>query len=370
MIKKLLYLTYIPLEDTPKSGSSVRPQKMKEALESLDIEVRTFGGINNNIPLRKNTVTEIKELLKTWQPDACYIEPPSGPMFYCGDVELIKALHRMKIPLSIFYRDAYWKYPEYSAEKKLSISEKLKRFVIKRMQMYQWHVLKNNIDLIYFPSMTMAKEFDCPHKDVLPPGGFVTDAKEKSELSSPLQFIFVGGAARNHGTFLTIDAFEKLNKSGVKGRVFYICPETQWNVLGIDKEQYKDWLEVIHTSGDANLKPYYEKADAALLTAPRTFYRDFAVPVKIFEYISYLKPILVTNCTETARVVKENSAGWVTEDDAERVANKLEELCDHPEEILKVREHMNVARSNNLWLCRAEKVVQDLNEIKQRKNRK
>ena len=363
MINRLLYLTFIPLNSAPTSGSSVRPLKMKEALEGLDIEVRTFGGINNDIPLRKKTNGEIRDLLKTWKPDACYIEPPSGPLFYFGDVELIRQLHRMEIPISLFYRDAYWKYPEYSAERKLSAKDRVKRSIIKQMQMYQWHVFQKNIDLIYFPSVTMAKEFDCPKKDVLPPGGFIPKMNEKRELSNPLQFIFVGGAARNHGTFLTLEAFEKLNESKVKGKLYYICPQEQWCGLGIKKEKYIDWLEVIHVSGDERLKSYYEKTDVALLTAPRSFYRDFAVPVKLFEYISYLKPILVTDCVETARVVEENQVGWVTRDDVGSVAAQLEYLCNHHDEVSRMRDRMTQARENNLWINRAKKVIHDLNDI-------
>ena len=361
MIKKLLYLTYITLEDVPKTGSSVRPLKMKNAFESLDIEVRTFGGISNNIQIRKKTVKEILGVIKTWKPDACYIEPPSGPLFYYGDIILIKKLHKMGIPMSIFYRDAYWKYPEYSAEKKLSLVDKIKRFVIKIAQKHQWNVYKTNMDIIYFPSYTMAKEFDCPRKEILPPGGFEPNSNEKKVLSKPLQFIFVGGAARNHGTFLTLEAFEKLNKSEIRGKVTYVCPKAQWDGLGIDKDNYKGWLEVIHTSGDDNLKQLYERADVALLTAPRTFYRDFAVPIKIFEYISYLKPVLVTDCTETAKIVDSNHVGWVTKDDVESVYQKLQDLCDNPEKIIMVREHMKEVRGSNLWISRAEKVISDLN---------
>ena len=123
-------------------------------------------------------------------------------------------------------------------------------------------------------------------------------------------------------------------------------------------------LEVVHTSGDENLKPYYEKADVALLTAPRTFYRDFAIPIKIFEYMSYLKPVLVTNCTETARIVNENNTGWVTEDTVDAVAEKIMYLCSNPDEVMKVKESMKQARQNNLWRSRAEKVILDLERIK------
>lgn len=38
------------------------------------------------------------------------------------------------------------------------------------------------------------------------------------------------------------------------------------------------------------------------------FYRDFAVLVKIFEYMSYLRPMLVTDGVETARLVNKKSS--------------------------------------------------------------
>lgn len=360
MIKKLLYMTYISMKNTPGSGSSVRPQKMKMALEELGLEVKTFDGADNHLQIRKKTVGEVKELLKNWRPDACYIEPPPGPMFYSGDVELIRQLHRMRIPIAIFYRDAYWKYPEYYIGKDTLLIGRMKHQVIKIMQIHQWKVFRDNIDIIYFPSQTMAKEFVCPYKDVLPPGGFITDATEKKELSNPLQFIFVGGAAENYGTFLTINAFEEVNRSGVRAKLFYICPKEQWDGIGIQKELFKDWLDVVHISGDENLKSYYEKADVALLTAPRTFYRDFAVPVKIFEYMSYLKPMLVTNCKETARVVNDNRVGWVVQDTVESIAEQIAYLCANSDEITKVKGQMETARSNNLWISRARKVINDL----------
>ena len=363
MINKLLYLTYIPLNGLPTTGSSVRPQKMKEALENLKIEIKTFGGINNDISLRRQTVNNIKNLLKEWTPDACYIEPPSGPFFYYGDVQLIKLLHKKRIPSAIFYRDAYWRFPEYAVEKKETFVQRIKRFIIKCMQMWQWKIINNNIDIIYFPSKTMSEEFNCSKKDILPPGAFIPQCNDKKDLSNVLQYIFVGGAAKNHGTFITIDSFKKYNEDGIKAKLIYVCPKEQWDDIGIDKNLYKDWLEVIHTSGDGNLKKLYEKADISILTAPRTFYRDFAMPVKIFEYISYLKPILATNCTETARVISENNIGWVVEDNVDSILKQLEYLEKNKQEIINIKNNMKRVRDENLWECRANKIIKDLELI-------
>ena len=364
MIEKLLYLTFIDTEKLPTSGSSVRPLKMKTALEQVVDDVRSFDGMNNDLSARRKTVKDINSLLKTWKPDACYIEPPSGPLFYYGDVKLIKKLHKLGVSNALFYRDAYWKYPEYYKTKKESLVSRLKSVIIKYMQVSQWRAFQKYIDVIYFPSMRMADEFKCKRKDALPPGSFMTDEKADKPVSKPLQFIFVGGAAVNHGTILTLEAFEKANKDSVIAKLFYICPKTQWDKLGIRKENYQDWLEVIHTSGDENLKRYYDRSDIALLTAPRTFYRDFAVPIKIFEYMSYLKPILVTDCIETARIVKDNQIGWVVADDVDCICNQIKELYDNIEEVESVKKKLPEARADNLWENRAKKIVADLDSLK------
>lgn len=361
MVNKLLYITYISMNLPPSTGSSVRPQKMRQAFEALGIEVKTFDGENNDLAVRKKTVSDIRKLLNTWKPDACYIEPPSGPLFYAGDVALIKQLHRMGVAVAIFYRDAYWKHPEYYVEGRASLTQKAKRAIIKMMQMHQWAVFKKNMDIIYFPSETMAKEFDCSNSGVLPPGGFIPDVERKRNISEPLQYIFVGGAAKNHGTFLTLDAFERVNEKEVKAKLIYVCPESQWKSLSIDEKKYKKWLTLVHASGDDMLNKYYSMADIAILTAPRTVYRDFAVPIKLYEYMSYLKPMLVTDCIETARVVKENMAGWIVKDDVESIAEQINYLCEHPEIIKEVNERLVFARERNLWINRAQKVIDDFN---------
>ena len=207
----------------------------------------------------------------------------------------------------------------------------------------------------------MAEQFG--QNKTLPPGSFVPDIEEKALLSSPIHFIYVGSATYDYGTYLTLDAFKIVNREHVLAKLTYICPREQWERLGIDTDLYKPWLDVVHTSGDDTLKKYYENADIAILTAPRSFYRDFAVPIKIFEYISYLKPILVTNCTETARIVIENRCGWVVEDNAESVADQILALTGNTDEIYSIKKRMHSTREHNLWQTRALKVIDDLNEV-------
>jgi glycosyltransferase involved in cell wall biosynthesis len=79
--------------------------------------------------------------------------------------------------------------------------------------------------------------------------------------------------------------------------------------------------------------------------------------------MSYLKPVIVTNCIETARIVEANNTGWVTEDKVEAVAEKIKQLCNTPDEVMKIKTKMEDARSRNLWISRAEKVIKDLEKV-------
>jgi glycosyltransferase involved in cell wall biosynthesis len=363
----LLYITFIDLDGNVSTGSSVRPRKMLEAFEEMGLSIKVLSGIKTNRPKRRKNIEEILRWLETKRPRLCYVEPPSGPFYDRKDLVLLKKLRRQGVPVGLFYRDAYWMFPEYGADgRKLPFSEKVKQEVIKWIQRRDLRVFRRTCSHIFFPSSSMAFYFNFPSQSALPPGcvirGGVEQISQVEEKKEILTFIFVGGAARNHGTFLTLEAFEKANQNGVISKLIYICPECQWNKIKgeVYKENYAKWLSIFHVSGDEKLAPFYEKADLALLAAPKTEYRDFAVPVKIYEYISYGKPILVTDCNETKKAVLENQVGWSVPDDALSVCSKIIFLHEHQEEIFEKKKRCREACLCNAWARRAETVIQVL----------
>ncbi len=363
----LLYITFVDLDGNVSTGSSVRPRKMLEAFEEIGLKIKVLSGIKTNRSKRRKNIEEILRWLDENRPRFCYVEPPSGPFYDRKDLLLLKKLHRQKVPIGLFYRDAYWMFPEYGADgKKICFSEKIKLEVIKWMQRRDLHVFKRTCDHVFFPSNGMAAYFDFSSQSALPPGCVIRNdidwgQKEKVKKNT-LTFIFVGGAARNYGTFLTMEAFEKANQNGIIAKLIYVCPKDQWSRIKNEayKEEYAKWLSIFHASGDQELAPLYEKADLALLTAPNTKYRSFAVPIKIYEYISYGKPILVTNCHETEKAVLENQVGWSVPDNVLSICSKIIFLYKHQEEILEKKKRCREACICNSWVRRAEAVVEVL----------
>lgn len=366
---ELLYITFVDLDGKTSTGSSVRPQKMLEAFEEIGIKMKVLSGLKTNRSKRRKNIEEIMQWLELEQPRFCYVEPPSGPFYDWKDLMLLKKLHRQKVPVGLFYRDAYWMFPEYGADgKEVQLLQRIKQTIIRQMQLRDLRVFRSSCDHIFFPSESMAAYFDFSSQSALPPGCVLrqnvnwesTNAVKKDVLT----YIFVGGAAKNYGTFLTMEAFEKANENGIIAKLIYVCPEEQWNRIKgkAYKKEYAEWLSILHVSGDEGLTPLYEKADIALLTAPNTEYRDFAVPIKIYEYISFGKPVLVTNCHETEKVVLENQVGWSAPDNAQSVCEKIIFLYENQEEIYEKKRYCKEACVRNLWKNRAEAVIRVLSE--------
>jgi hypothetical protein len=79
------------------------------------------------------------------------------------------------------------------------------------------------------------------------------------------------------------------------------------------------WLHLHHAEGSA-IHALLPRVAATVIPRPRSPYNDLALPIKLFDYLSYGRPLLVTDCLEQARVVADGDAGVVTADDPAAMA--------------------------------------------------
>jgi glycosyltransferase involved in cell wall biosynthesis len=82
------------------------------------------------------------------------------------------------------------------------------------------------------------------------------------------------------------------------------------------------WLR-IHRGSAAEIHALLPDVMATVIPRPRSAYNDLALPVKLYEYLSYGRPLLVTDCTEQARVVADAGAGIVTPDEPTAMADAI-----------------------------------------------
>lgn len=344
-MKRLLLVTFIDFGPM-KSGSSVRPQRMYAAFRRLGYEVDLLEGLQNRRRERWRLVLgKLRALWKGPQPDFCYVEPPSGPFFNFCDHLLLLWLHRKRVPIGLFYRDAYWKYADWWQV------HGLKRFFLTQMQKFDLFVFRHVCKVIFFPTETMAGLFDLPHKAVLPPAG-----EEKVLPAHPVrrEALYVGGVSLFYGTDMLLKAFEVLNE-GMKKDVHLtvVCREAE---MGTFFEGYlgRPWLTVAHVSGDAALAPFYEACDVALYPGRKDFYMDFCMPVKLFEYLSRGLPVVCTDCYETARFVSGHGFGVVAKGTPEAFAAAVAGVFDDTQMLPRLKEAaVHTLRGGNLWEDRA-----------------
>lgn len=348
---KLLYITYIDFGEMG-SGSSVRPQRMAEAFHALGVEIYIVKGLQNNRQQRRQTIACAMEWLKSNRPDACYIEPPSCPIYLKEDHRLIRAVHALEIPTGIFYRDAHWLYADWWGV------TGLKAMVLRQMHRRDLRLFTECCDRVYFPSASMGALFRSrPFRatGILPPAcQMVKPAHEALHH----RMIYVGGVRPAYGTDLLLAAFRQLWQEGMNIELVLCCREEELQNLPGETFQ-APLLTVIHETAD-KLQNWYDVCDAGLLPLRRERYMDFAIPVKLFEYWGNALPVIATDCPETAAMVRQYHAGIVCEASAKGLANAIRDFYKDSLASAVIGQNVQNAARQNRWQDRAWQVLQDL----------
>jgi glycosyltransferase involved in cell wall biosynthesis len=362
---KMLYITFIDF-NSGTSGSSVRPAKMYEAFRELGIEVKLLEGQQNRRRQRRRQVREILEWLKTNRPDICYIEPPSGPFFNRIDLTLLRKLKQMGVPTGLFYRDMYWKFDLENEIR--DVHTLLKNRIVAWMHRRDWRVFMQTLSILYFPTQDMARLLTSriPTK-ALPPGCFIgTETAQLPHRNEIPTAIYIGGMSEIYGPRKMLQAAQILADQGTRFKLKLICRQPEWERF-VMKYNYQTppWLEVLHISGDEALFAQYAQADFALCPHQTGGYNEVTISVKIMEYLSYLKPVVVTCTRPMKALVETHDIGIVTEDSAEAFAQGMLCMIQNPELRENLRQNCLVARDQHLWVRRAQSVIEDLTALRE-----
>ncbi len=367
----LLYIAFVDLKGEVNSGSGVRPQKMAHAFERLGLRTKILDGWPNDRAKRRASCRSLLSWLETHTVGCCYIEPPTGPLFVREDRMILKKIREKKIPTGIFYRDLFWKFPQ-----KFYGVHALKVQVIRALQKRDLRLFRQTMDLFFFPSERAAEaaDFGVPWK-ALPPGtddspngaamqdpSFLQNERQRFQQKGALHAFYVGGILGDYGLDLLLDSMTFLNRQETKLTLTVVCRPAEWEKFQeIYPIEEQPWLRVVHAQG-AELEPLYEEADLAFIPFHQTEYMDFSVPIKLMEYISHLKPMVVTNCAATASFVQTNEIGWVAEDNPRAIMEQLEWILAHREDIVRKEQNLLVCRAENTWEKRAEEALRAIRD--------
>lgn len=367
-------IVHVPfkIDHNRPSGPNIRPLKMIKSFENMGFEVSVIEGDSKS---RKTQIASlVKDIINKVEFDFVYSESSTMPTlltdhdhvprYFNMDYSFLKICRNNGIPVSLFYRDVYWKYPEY----KNGVS-KLKYIIGTFFYNYDLYQYNKSIDLLYTPSpgyLDKIKGKINIETSTLPPGydrnPLISESFEYD--NSSLRLFYVGGINTMYDLLETFKVVSKLPKVNLK----VVTRLSDWVE---NKHLYVPYMcngniEVTHESG-LGIEKYYEWADLLVLTTKPNEYREMAVPIKLFEYIGNKKPIISYGNSFTGNYIMENNIGYTINYGTNDLEQLLQDLIVNKDELSSFKSNLVRLSEKNTWLERSRKVVHDMKKINKNK---
>jgi glycosyltransferase involved in cell wall biosynthesis len=264
-----------------------------------------------------------------------------------SDVAFLGLARALGIPVVTYVRDAYQLFPEYYPR------DTLKRRLGAAAFLPAIRALRATSSRLAFPTAGLATAVLGPDADalLLPPGAPPpVDVPRRADAK---RILYVGDARLPaHGADRLISAVDIARKAGTDFGLDIVSRSGQ-----DPSPPHPDWMRVHRAEGDA-IHALLPDVVATAIPRPRSRYNDLALPIKLFDYLSYGRPLLVTDAAEQARVVTEADAGIVTRDDPAALADGLVRLTTAgPERIAAWSANAAAAARAASWEDRARRVV-------------
>lgn len=351
MTKRLIFHTPQKMDENIDSGSNVRPRNLIQAFKHAGYDVACVSGT------AKERKRRIKKIFADDEGfDFCYSEPTAWPLNPLVDYRLYRYLWTEDIPTGVFYRDVYWKFSN------LFDVTGLKRWELQLRYRLDLAVLTRVADKMYFPSESFGDFLGVKtSSEALPPGG-KDRIHPKHQSTSASRGIYVGGVSHRYGTDILARALNSVAQT--PGMYFdLVCRQSEFESLSSDIRQALDSerIEIHHRSGD-ELVPLYRRADVGIVPLRPTEYNNMAMPVKLFEYLSYGLPIVATTCDEIESFVRSHDCGVVSDPTSGAMADTITALHENDSLFQEKQENAVIALNENKWSDRVSKVASDLDD--------
>lgn len=352
------------------SGSTLRPRKMLEAFCQEGYHVEYIMG---NGKERKKQIKQIKRNIQQGiKYEFLYSESSTMPtllteknhlpFFPFLDFGFFKFCKRNGIKIGLFYRDIYWKFSGYKEDVLW-----MKRICAIPMYKYDLLEYKKYVDKLYLPSELM-KEYIGINLSYgeLPPGcemdiSYQTKKRVKwqeDREGKNLRLFYVGGVKQLYDLTKLLKAIKDLDFV----ELTICCRENEWKDWSIQYEPYMTKrINVIHKSGE-ELDEYYINADICMLFFSSEGYRKFAMPIKLFEYIGKLTPIIAVEGSAAGTFVDKTNSGWVIPYKENALCDLLQSIYLKPGMLFEKQKQIMQTASDNTWQKRAQQVILDLSK--------
>ncbi|HEU4863648.1 MAG TPA: glycosyltransferase [Candidatus Limnocylindria bacterium] len=233
-----------------------------------------------------------------------------------ADLAFLGLARALGIGVLTYIRDAYQLFADYGGA--ATLRQRASRAAFRPMV----RGLRAVSSRLAFPTRGLADAVVGPDADalLLPPGAPTPVDVPRHDDADRL--LFVGDARLpGQGADRLMAAVARARQDGVKVELEVISRPGQQ-----PPAPHPEWLHVRHAEGE-EIHALLPAVLATAIPRPRGAYNDLALPIKLFDYLSYGRPLLVTDCLEQARVVREADAGIVSADSPEALAAAIGRLA-------------------------------------------
>jgi len=358
-------LFHVPrsIDPAARTGFHVRVPRMVRGFQALGYEVDLISGDASE---RRRLIAGAKKaILSGIHYDFLYAENATIPTLLTGknhlplhpflDFGFFRFCKHNKLKIGLFYRDIYWKFPEFA--RKVTF---FKRIVNRAFHFIDLRNYSRLCDVVYLPSREMEAQLPVIMGGAvrpLPPGiEKAGPPRLPREGKQGLDIFYVGGI----GPFYDLGLLFRTVATTPFVSLTVCCRKADWDLWKGDYEaQPCERITVVHASG-ADLAPYMIKADLGILFLEPQSWRDFAMPIKLFEYLQYSLPVLGTKGTAAGTFIEENGVGWAIEYSEAALVKLLGEISSNPALLDEKTRAARTASDRHSWRERAATVAHDL----------
>lgn len=364
-MKQMIFHTPYPLNREATAASGIRPVRMRDAFTQLGYEVTEITGYSAE---RRAAMRDVKRRIRAGErfefvysesstmPTAL-TDPHRLPLRPRMDLSFLAFCKRRGVPTGVFYRDIYWNSDAYLESVNRLIAVGTRALYRSDLRRYRTAATR-----IFVPSLKMAEVM--PHTDVaqctaLPPG---SDPVETPAPHDPASMFYVGALGNYYRLHDAVRAFEALGPmpgaQGTPGSAdapFTLC--TSAALWAAERGEYEPLMtsgatRVVHASG-AELEPHYARSALGCLFMEPIAYREFAAPLKMYEYLAHGRPIVATEGSLAAQFVEENGVGWALPYSVDALEGLLTRLREYPAEYEAAAARAREVRLEHSWAARA-----------------
>ena len=337
-MSRVLLLGQYPLDRLDRAPK-VRIHHMAEALGRL-VDLDVITGTRGERAPRLRRYLRVGALRTL---DGVYVESATSTMT-TQDWRFLKAVRRAGVPLAIFIRDWYQRFPD------LYPPSSWREWAMARLYTLTVSQYARLGTTLFFPTEGLAQLV--PHADrrTLPPAGPILS--EPSLPRTAGRVVYVGANGPHDGVATAVNAMGRVAAHVPGAHLLLVMRRTEW------PSEVPPWCRVVDTSGP-DLEPCLWSSMVGLIPRRDTAYNRLALPLKLFDYLAHGLPVVTTEGSEAGRFVVETGTGLAVPDDAAAYAEAIRWLFEHPEQVgaMGRRARERVARCDN-WDLRARTVLE------------